>query len=698
MTAPRVGLALIARDESDNLPRLLRSVQGAFDRVVLVDTGSTDNTIDLFEEWAAEHVPGAWAVSRIDWHDDFAAARETADRLLLEDPSIEWRAWADCDDTIEGAANIRGLCARAPDGAGALMATYDYAHAPDGTVICQLRRERVIRRGEGRWAGRVHEALLLDMPVVTIPPETLRWVHHRTAPPSGRNVRILRAWNREEPDNPRVLQYLGTEYLAKGDHGRAIGYFRRYLKQTGTWDQERAQVHRRLSLALLAKGRVDDAQRVALDALAVLPEWPDSYITMASITHDRGEWEKCVQWCDRVIALGPPDTMLIINPVEYVAWPRGIKASALASLGDLDGAIALGEEAARVAPDAALHDGLARWRAARKRRSTIGAVLGLVELLHTHDENLKAAAVLDQCVPYYVADAPEIVQARVDMRSLVGHATDPDGYTAHYEESTEGGVNDEDIALVALRTPRVGFLVEGLRDQAGGEPGWINVRTGHGDFKTRAGDMMAVYLTRDPDGYEPELERVIRANTRAGDTVLNVGANIGYFTRHLVNLAGPDGRVIAVEPDPDNAHWLAVNVPQANVIEAAAGATNGQVVLHRHPVNSGDNRVFEAPGTTDTVEVPMWRADNILADTGAERVDVVVVDAQGTDHRVVEGLGYHRPRVIIVEHWPEGIEWAGDTVQDALDVYARMGYHAEPVGDTTEGHWNLLLTHQGAAS
>jgi glycosyltransferase involved in cell wall biosynthesis len=106
---PTVGLAIIARDEEASLPRLLQSISGAFDQVVLVDTGSKDGTTKVFEEWArteAELHPGfRWIVDRFEWIDDFSAARNHADSLLTTD----WLVWADADDEISGAENIRAV-------------------------------------------------------------------------------------------------------------------------------------------------------------------------------------------------------------------------------------------------------------------------------------------------------------------------------------------------------------------------------------------------------------------------------------------------------------------------------------------------------------------------------------------------------------------------------------------------------------
>jgi hypothetical protein len=56
-----------------------------------------------------------------------------------------------------------------------------------------------------------------------------------------------------------VLGYLGTEEMARGELDEAEGYFRRYLDEKTGWDEERAQVHRKLAQVLMAQGRTGDA-------------------------------------------------------------------------------------------------------------------------------------------------------------------------------------------------------------------------------------------------------------------------------------------------------------------------------------------------------------------------------------------------------------------------------------------------------
>ena len=79
-----VGLAMIVRDAEDTLGVCLKSVAGLFDDVVVVDTGSIDNTVKIAESAGAR-------VSHFTWINDFSAARNYSFSLL----NTEWAFWLD---------------------------------------------------------------------------------------------------------------------------------------------------------------------------------------------------------------------------------------------------------------------------------------------------------------------------------------------------------------------------------------------------------------------------------------------------------------------------------------------------------------------------------------------------------------------------------------------------------------------------
>lgn len=455
---------------------MLASIVGAFDQVVLVDTGSTDDTVAVFTDWA-EHEQGramaaggvfTWTVDRFKWRHDFAAARTFAESLLATD----WHSWADCDDELRGAEHLRALAAGAPAELAAYVMDYAYSHDQHGNVTCRLKRERLVRAGMSTWAGRIHEAQLLQGPAAFLGPERCEWVHHPAADgrDPDRNLKILRRWLRDEPRNPRVLAYMGTETLARGRIKQAAGYLRRYLREGPGWDEERAQVHRKLSQALIATGDLPAAERSAYEALRVMPQWPDSYLTLAEIAYNRGEWRNAGDWAKRVLELGVPDTLLIINPLEYQVQPRVIMAGAMGALGQLEPAIHVAGEVLALVPD---HTEVARttlvWRTQLKREQAAQRAVSDAQILVAHDEQAKALVLLEQCVPHFATDHPSVVAIRSQLRERLRFLTSPTLYAEHYETggSQPEDFNDDARSLeIATHLPRAQFLLAGLREQA----------------------------------------------------------------------------------------------------------------------------------------------------------------------------------------------------------------------------------------
>lgn len=477
----RVGLALIAKNESGNLPTLLASVEGAFDRVVLVDTGSRDRTVEIFTQWAiGQTEAGAlhtWDRGSFKWCDDFAAARRAADELLVFGPAeaentlplVDWVVWADCDDEIHGAQNLRAIADRAPADVVAYGAGYDYARAGDnGPCICYLRRERLVRAGAGRWEGRVHEAQIIHGPVEWLPPEVAEWRHRKPVDHGGqsnrRNLKILKRWAKAEPTNARVVGYLGTELAGCGKHVEALPWFERYQALEVDWPEERAQFYRKQAASLFALGRVDEAIDQALEALKHHPTWPDSYLTLAEGYHRRGEDEKAVAWAQRVLELGVPDTLLIINPLDYTAQPHVVLCLALQALGDLPRAL---EHAGRLLEQAPGHpevsQAAAQIRGRLKKDRAARFYVHQAQELVQHDEQLKALALLTDALPYYLTEHPEIITCRSQLRERLAPILGG-GYDDHY---ADGGSKPEDPtgADVAGQLPRSHFLARGIAEQ-----------------------------------------------------------------------------------------------------------------------------------------------------------------------------------------------------------------------------------------
>lgn len=180
--------------------------------------------------------------------------------------------------------------------------------------------------------------------------------------------------------------------------------------------------------------------------------------------------------------------------------------------------------------------------------------------------------------------------------------------------------------------------------------------------------------------WEPETTALLRAELRAGMHVLDIGANIGYHTLLCAECVGPEGRVIALEPEPNNFALLCANVWHARVthvepLRVAAAAYNGRVMLSLLPNNTGDHRTFPNATHGEGVAVPCMRVDDLL--NPATVIDFVKLDIQGSDHYAIQGLERTLARTrppVVVEFWPHGIREMGDEPTDVLRYYRSLGY------------------------
>jgi len=145
-------------------------------------------------------------------------------------------------------------------------------------------------------------------------------------------------------------------------------------------------------------------------------------------------------------------------------------------------------------------------------------------------------------------------------------------------------------------------------------------------------------------------ERYLIADlVRPGDTAIDVGANIGYYTLMLSSLVGPTGQVLCFEPEPDNLSELRRNVhlnklANVKVIEAAVGETNGQCHLTR-----GINGMVCENGNSD-LEVKIVALDSVID----LRIDLLKIDVEGYEGHVLAGaerlIREHRPAMFVEVH------------------------------------------------
>lgn len=223
-----ISLCLIVKNEEKVLARCLDSVKGFADEIVIVDTGSADETKKIAERYTDR-------IYDFVWRDDFSAARNYSFSLA----SMDYCMWLDADDVVpeEAGRRIRQLKDELPPDLSVVMMKYVTAFDGAGRPAFLFDRERLLRRSGGFvWKGRVHEAIELSGNILYT--DIIIEHHSVKTGYSKRNLNIYEAMLREgEELEPRHQFYYGRELYYHGFDERAVKVFGDFLKggQGGVW-------------------------------------------------------------------------------------------------------------------------------------------------------------------------------------------------------------------------------------------------------------------------------------------------------------------------------------------------------------------------------------------------------------------------------------------------------------------------------
>jgi FkbM family methyltransferase len=153
----------------------------------------------------------------------------------------------------------------------------------------------------------------------------------------------------------------------------------------------------------------------------------------------------------------------------------------------------------------------------------------------------------------------------------------------------------------------------------------------------------ATMLLRAFGRYEPSKRRDLRNFLKPGMTFIDVGGNRGDFSLLAARAVGPTGRVVTVEPAPENCDCLRKMIEtnkltNMEVVQAALWDEDGEGELHL-ATKTGWHSLTPRPGLPEvgTVAVRLVKLDNLVAELGIDRVDAVKIDVEGAEIQVLLG-------------------------------------------------------------
>jgi FkbM family methyltransferase len=179
--------------------------------------------------------------------------------------------------------------------------------------------------------------------------------------------------------------------------------------------------------------------------------------------------------------------------------------------------------------------------------------------------------------------------------------------------------------------------------------------------------------------YETDVTHLIRSIVLPKMTVVDLGANIGYYTLLASRLVGAPGRVYAFEPEAEAYSYLARNVglnqcENVVVINKAAGSFSGTVNF----IGQGPERGFVSSNAASGTPVEQVSLDAFFAEISWPPIDVVKMDTEGTEEKVLLGMASvieRNPGLrIIMELNTAALAQAGSNLANLIETLQRLGF------------------------
>jgi glycosyltransferase involved in cell wall biosynthesis len=311
----RLALVMIVRDEARGIARALESARGGVDAMIVLDTGSSDGTPEIAEGLGA-------SVGRFAWCDDFSAARNAA----LDMSDADWNLILDGDEWLAG-----DLSALSPEALPALGEAF-LGHLPvasqtrvgEAIEWSQAWIPRLLPRGV-RYAGKVHEQPVSDLPARPIPVEILHdgYLAEQLARKAGRNEALLIAELNAAPEDAYLWFQLGKEYQVREAPPQAAHCFAEALRLAPADVAYRHALVVRALTAFKTAEQFDQALALADAEFEAWQESPDFFFALGDLYLEGA-------------ARNPDVAVSDFLPMVEFAWKRCLE---IGERSDLDGSV-----------------------------------------------------------------------------------------------------------------------------------------------------------------------------------------------------------------------------------------------------------------------------------------------------------------------------------------------------------------------
>jgi len=326
--AVRLSQCMIVKNEEKNIVKALSWAKGAAFEQIVVDTGSTDRTVELAEKMGAK-------VYHFEWINDFSAAKNFA----MDQATGNWIAILDADEYMpkEDVKELMALLKKVQSNPK-LLKEYDSVNCSwvqlddEGKAYTVLTVQRIFQnRPDLRYRGKIHEAVMIRNKHLGA--ENLRIMHtgyamsvFNEADKRERNIKLLRSELERDPEDPHIMLYLADSIKADGtEESRA--YAEQLYMQALESKRPADPAIKRLAYDFLIprfladREKREKAMSLCASAIAELPDHIDYYYFRAVLNNIGSRYKEAMddlQKCEKAFSSGkgaPETRVLMPSPV-----------------------------------------------------------------------------------------------------------------------------------------------------------------------------------------------------------------------------------------------------------------------------------------------------------------------------------------------------------------------------------------------
>ncbi|UHA76190.1 glycosyltransferase family 2 protein [Paenibacillus sp. 481] len=306
---------MIVKNEEESLQRCLDSVIDLVDEIVIVDTGSTDNTKQIAARNQA-------CLYDFEWIDDFGAARNYA----FSKATQEYIFWLDADDIIDekGRVAFRQLKRELSRDVTSVSMPYVLTTNEAGDPLFSLRRNRLVQRAANfRWIGPVHEYLEV---YGNIQHSDICVYHKKDKHYTDRNLRIYE--NRlaaGEVFSARDLYYYANELKDHARYAEALDYYEKFLQTKQGWYEDCIQAC--LKMESCHEKLNHEEERLPALVRSFIFDKPHSDICcqIGEIMLNKQRMPDAIYWFEQATQLAIPSNQLTMTQSSTWTWIPHLK-------------------------------------------------------------------------------------------------------------------------------------------------------------------------------------------------------------------------------------------------------------------------------------------------------------------------------------------------------------------------------------